>query len=246
MKKLLILFIAFLLFSSNVNGMITSGIGQSEFTTATVEEFNGNYVVVTSYDFGNGMQLSSSDTHHVNYTGNYGLGAEPRVNGGVDGTGTGFFGTVIPSTFRFNFTSGSEMSHLFYDELGGTANEPIITSGDPDLGLFPQLQMLFAYWTGTENVDDTDLAWVFKPNNGSLTFGSKEDLVFVIAVHNGDVAAAVPYDLPDTGQTGDYTATFGEDSDYTINPPSYTDNGGWNYNGQCNWLLCGNKTDDNE
>ena len=31
--------------------------------------------------------------------------------------------------------------------------------------------------------------------------------------------------LPDTGQTGDYTATFGEDSDYTRNPPSYTDNG---------------------
>jgi formylglycine-generating enzyme required for sulfatase activity len=31
--------------------------------------------------------------------------------------------------------------------------------------------------------------------------------------------------LPDTGQTGDYTATFGEDSDYLINPPSFTDNG---------------------
>lgn len=31
--------------------------------------------------------------------------------------------------------------------------------------------------------------------------------------------------LPDTGQTIDATPTFGEDSDYTINPPSYTDNG---------------------
>ena len=28
--------------------------------------------------------------------------------------------------------------------------------------------------------------------------------------------------VPDTGQTGDYTATFGEDSDYSINPQSYT------------------------
>ena len=27
---------------------------------------------------------------------------------------------------------------------------------------------------------------------------------------------------PDTGQTNSYTDTFGEDSDYTINPPSYT------------------------
>ena len=31
--------------------------------------------------------------------------------------------------------------------------------------------------------------------------------------------------LPDTGQTTSYTDTWGEDSDYTINPPSYTDNG---------------------
>ncbi|MBN2090576.1 DUF1566 domain-containing protein [candidate division KSB1 bacterium] len=31
--------------------------------------------------------------------------------------------------------------------------------------------------------------------------------------------------LPDTGQTGDYTTTFGEDSDYLINPPAYKDNG---------------------
>ena len=28
--------------------------------------------------------------------------------------------------------------------------------------------------------------------------------------------------LPDTGQTTSYTTTWGEDSDYTINPPSYT------------------------
>ncbi len=35
---------------------------------------------------------------------------------------------------------------------------------------------------------------------------------------------APTFKLPDTGQTGDYTPTFGEDSDYTINPPSYTDN----------------------
>ncbi|MEI7899993.1 MAG: DUF1566 domain-containing protein [bacterium] len=33
------------------------------------------------------------------------------------------------------------------------------------------------------------------------------------------------WDLPDTGQTTSFTATFGEDADYTINPPSYTDSG---------------------
>jgi len=34
------------------------------------------------------------------------------------------------------------------------------------------------------------------------------------------VALATP--VPDTGQTGDYTATFGEDSDYSTYQPSYT------------------------
>jgi hypothetical protein len=33
------------------------------------------------------------------------------------------------------------------------------------------------------------------------------------------------FKLPDTGQTISYTTTPGEDADYTINPPSYTDNG---------------------
>ena len=31
--------------------------------------------------------------------------------------------------------------------------------------------------------------------------------------------------LPDTGQTGSYTSTFGEDNDYNINVPSYINNG---------------------
>ncbi len=35
---------------------------------------------------------------------------------------------------------------------------------------------------------------------------------------------ATTYRLPDTGQTQSYTNTFGEDHDYLINPPSYTDN----------------------
>ena len=31
--------------------------------------------------------------------------------------------------------------------------------------------------------------------------------------------------LPDTGQTASATSTFGEDADYVINAPSFTDNG---------------------
>jgi gluconolactonase len=37
--------------------------------------------------------------------------------------------------------------------------------------------------------------------------------------------SGTPLRLADTGQVRDYTATFGEDADYTLNPPAYTVNG---------------------
>ena len=43
---------------------------------------------------------------------------------------------------------GSEMGHLFFGELGGTSGTPILSSGDPDLALFSNIQSL--YWTDTE------------------------------------------------------------------------------------------------
>lgn len=39
---------------------------------------------------------------------------------------------------------------------------------------------------------------------------------------NTIVVNSIP--IPDTGQTASYTSTYGEDNDYTINPPSYVDN----------------------
>lgn len=40
---------------------------------------------------------------------------------------------------------------------------------------------------------------------------------------NGETGSTL--NLPDTGQVTNYTATFGEDSDYSLNPPAYTVNG---------------------
>ncbi len=47
-------------------------------------------------------------------------------------------------------------------------------------------------------------------------------LVCILAIPVCALAVSVPSPIPDTGQTQSYTDTFGEDSDYTINPPSYT------------------------
>ena len=43
-------------------------------------------------------------------------------------------------------------------------------------------------------------------------------IIFILLFSIGVPAGPVP----DTGQTQSYTDTFGEDSDYLINPPSYT------------------------
>lgn len=64
-----------------------------------------------------------------------------------------------------------------------------------------------------------------------LIFAAALCLMFWGSIYNKGHAFSPVYvktwsmkDLPDTGQTQDFTSTFGEDSDYTINPPSFTDN----------------------
>ena len=51
-------------------------------------------------------------------------------------------------------------------------------------------------------------------------------LLFFLLVHTlfGQSIAKTMLKLPDTGQTGDYTPTFGEYSDYTINAPFFIKN----------------------
>ena len=53
-------------------------------------------------------------------------------------------------------------------------------------------------------------------------------IVSILAIKGTLIAQTVQKtmnNLPDTGQTTSYTSTFGEDNDYNINVPSYTNNG---------------------
>lgn len=49
-------------------------------------------------------------------------------------------------------------------------------------------------------------------------------VIIGLSVSGIDARTLISFKLPDTGQTGDFTQTFGEDSDYLINAPSFTDN----------------------
>ena len=55
----------------------------------------------------------------------------------------------------------------------------------------------------------------------------------------------LPFRLPDTGQTGSYTSSPGEDADFAINPLSFTDNGDGTITDN-NTLLMWQKTDGGE
>jgi len=84
--------------------------------------------------------------------------------------------------------TGSELGHLFYSELGGTAHSAISTSLDPDLALFSNIQDS-AYWSGSEYAPNTDLAWRFLTIIGFQGAISKTNELSAWAVRSGDVVA---------------------------------------------------------
>ncbi len=88
--------------------------------------------------------------------------------------------------FGFDCT-GSEMGHLFYNELGGTAGDSILTSGDPDLALFTNIQGNL-YWSSTETVDPS-FAWRFGFGGGIQTTDQKTFNNTAWAVHSGNIGA---------------------------------------------------------
>ena len=90
--------------------------------------------------------------------------------------------------FGYNCT-GSEMGHLFYSELGGTALQSILTSADPDLAKFTNLQATNYYWSGTEYAPNTGYAWRFYFGYGPQDAGTKGNGFYALAVSPGDVAA---------------------------------------------------------
>ena len=78
-------------------------------------------------------------------------------------------------------------------------------------------QNVFSFYSRQESLDTITHLGITIPQ------AKKEILVTVLVVLSlSTMAWAVDCPIPDTGQTGDYTATFGEDSEYTTSPQSYT------------------------
>jgi hypothetical protein len=88
--------------------------------------------------------------------------------------------------------TGSEMGHLFYNELGGAAHSSITTThNNANYNLFSNLQSSF-YWSGTEAFPGNTsalYAWIFDFNGGLQGYSYKSDTYYAMAVRTGQVAA---------------------------------------------------------
>lgn len=86
----------------------------------------------------------------------------------------------------------SEMGNLFYNELDGTAGNSLVSSTDPDLDLFSNIQN-YTYWSNTEFASFDGLAWAFGTEIGNQFPSDKNFNFHAWAVRTGDVgASAIP------------------------------------------------------
>lgn len=99
-------------------------------------------------------------------------GCSQQEGGGAFAAGTG--------------CTASELGHMFYEELGGTALSSILVSTDPDLALFSNFANN-GYWS--ETAYDTTFAWVVNYEYGAQAADNKALGYYAWAVRDGDVGA---------------------------------------------------------
>jgi hypothetical protein len=106
----------------------------------------------------------------------------------------GVSGWRLPSTdtscSQFNCT-GSEMGHLFYNELAGVAGDNLATTHNANYSLFSNLAS-GSFWTDATYAPNTADAWYFSTSNGIQAHDHKDFNAYGLAVRSGDVAATIP------------------------------------------------------
>lgn len=141
---------------------------------------DANFAMTSNYDADGLMTWSQANTWADQLE--YGGYDDWRLPTALNQDGTGPDGWY-DDAYDHN---GSEMGHLFYDELGGTAGESIYESTDPDLDLFLNIQADL-YWTSTSG-PYSGRHWFFAFSNGSQWGQPDSYGGYAWAVRDGDVA----------------------------------------------------------
>ncbi len=142
---------------------------------------DANYASTSGYDADGLMTWSAANTW-----------AESLVFGGYDDWR---LPTTLPEPPVNGFNlAGSEMGHLFYEELGGVAHEQLSITHAANYDLFSNIQA-WIYWSGTSYSPDSENAWNFRFEDqysayqaGLLTWNYKTFEFYAWAVRSGDVA----------------------------------------------------------
>jgi hypothetical protein len=116
-------------------------------------------------------------------------------------------GTVNPN----GVSTGAFFQYGTTTSYGYTTSSQVIGSGTSDVSVTDTLTGLSANTTYHFRIVATN-------SSSGTVYGADQSFTITTSMWT-------MLKLPDTGQTTSYTTTFGEDNDYTINPPSYTDNG---------------------
>lgn len=106
---------------------------------------DANYAMTSGYDADGKMNWDDANTwaDTLNYAGHN----DWRLPNAMNSDGT---------DCTSSFCTDSEMVHLFYNELGGTANVSILEISNSNLDLFSNLKDV--YWSGTEYLPNTGIA----------------------------------------------------------------------------------------
>ncbi len=90
---------------------------------------------------------------------------------------------ALPSSNAvYGYDNTSQLGELFYNELGGTAGNSILS------GPFSNAQS-YGYWFGREYVSYPNLAWFFDGINGYQYSNLKNGQLYAWAVSSGNIAA---------------------------------------------------------
>ncbi len=102
------------------------------------------------------------------------------------------------------------------------------------LGEFPLTPEPYAYRYSTRipmpTIANTDFLFLAGTSGSNMT-------IYLPLIFSASSGTGSSLKLPDTGQVTDYTSTFGEDSDYSFNPPAYTVNGNGTVTDQVTGLM---------
>lgn len=112
-----------------------------------------------------------------------------------------------------------------YEDEGGTGTVTVDASNNSCNREASSNDTWISITSGTSGTGDGTVGYSVSSNTsssdrtGTMTIAGE---TFTVSQDGADTPRITFDSLPDTGQTESYTDTFGEDSDYTINPQSYT------------------------